>query len=220
MGLIGSAGAKKAAQAQAEMMKKIAGGYKKLGQTQYSWISPYMDAGTQALNAQMQMLANPINNQAALSDYYAGPQYAEQMQQAQYATQAGAEAGGGLGNTATGNALAAQSSQMGNQYLQGLGQARQQQYGNLSGVSKQGLNATNTMGNWAYKDYNSAANLLTGAASAQGQSTMAPYTGAQSALNKGLGLYAFGSGQKAGGANTGMGSNIGKTAMTAAALFI
>lgn len=212
MGMIAAAGAKKAGEQKAEAMKKIAEGYGKVGKKQYEWISPYMNAGTQTLSAQMQMLANPINNQAALSDYYAGPQYGEQMQNAQYATQAGAEAGGGLGNTATGNALAAQSSQMGTQYLQGLNQNRQQQFGNLGGISKQGLNATNTMGNWAYKDYNSAAGLLTGAASAEAQATAAPYQGIADSFQQGMGLTSFGRGQKAAGKDTEAGLNMGTIA--------
>lgn len=212
MGIVSSIGAGKAASARAEAMKKIAGGYKQVGQKQYSWISPYMDAGTTALSAQMQMLANPINNQAALSDYYGGPRYNEEMQNAAYATNANAEATGGLGNTATGNAIAGQSTQLGNQYLQGLNQNRQQQFGNLSGISKQGLNATNTMGNWMYKDYNSAANLLTGAADVQSQADIAPYQGIEDSLSQGLGLASFGKGMKAGGADTSAGFNMGTAA--------
>lgn len=194
MGMLGSMGAGKAAAAQAEALKEIAGGYKKVGQKQYDWISPWMNAGTEALSTQMQMLANPLNTQGALSDYYAGPQYDMQMDQAQYAAQAGAEAAGGLGNTATGNALASQSVDMGNQYLQGLTKQRQQQFSNLGGISKQGLGATQTMGNWAFQDYNAAAQMLGQAAGVQGQADAAPYMGAQSNINRSLslGMQGFG----------------------------
>lgn len=194
MGMLSSMGASKAAAAQAQAMKEIAQGYGKLGKQQYSWISPWMNAGTQSLNAQMQMLANPMNSQGALSDYYAGPQYDQQMQQAQYASQAGAEAAGTMGNTATGNALASQSATMGSQYLSGLQKQRQQQFGNLGGISKQGLGATQTMGNWASQDYNSAAQILSGAAGAQGQADAAPYMGAQQNINRAMGLASFGIG--------------------------
>ncbi|HHI2551357.1 TPA: hypothetical protein ACP41M_001073 [Klebsiella aerogenes] len=177
MGLIGSMGAGKAAEQQAKAMKEIAKGYGKVGQKQYDWISPWMNAGTEALSAQMQMLANPLNSEAALNDYYAGPQYAQQEAEAQYATEAAAEATGGLGNTATSNVLASQSTQLGQQYLQGVNKQRNQQFQQLGGISSQGLGATKQMGNWGFQDYNAAANVLGQAAGLEGQATMAPYTG-------------------------------------------
>lgn len=215
MGMIGSIGAGKAAKAQAEAMKGIAKGYGKLGQKQYDWISPWMDAGKTALTGQTQMLANPVNNQAALSDYYAGPQFAQQEEAAQYATDAGAEATGGLGNTATSNVLASQTTQLGQQYLQGLNKARGEQLQQLGGLSSQGLGASKTMGQFAYQDYNSAANLLSQAAGLQGQSTMAPYTGIDQGMRRGIGLYGMGSMMNSAGADTSMANNLGKTAMTA-----
>ena len=194
MGLIGAAGAKKAASQQAEAMKKIAGGYKKLGQWQYQQISPWMQAGTQALSSQMQMLQNPLNSQAALSDYYSSPQYAMQEQQAQYATQAGAEAAGGLGGSATSNVLASQSTQLGQQYLQGLQKQRSNQFSQLGGISSQGLGATKTMGGWAYQDYNAAAQALGASASASAQATQAPYTGWQQFAGRQAGMASYGMG--------------------------
>jgi hypothetical protein len=149
-----------------QTMHQLAKGYGTLGKGQYNAISPYMNAGTQALSAEMQMLANPMNSQQALSDYYAGPQYDQQMQAANYAANSEAEATGGLGNSATGNALASQSAKMGQDYLTGLGKQRQQQFNNLGGLSRQGLNATNTMGKWAADDYGNAAGLLGNAATA------------------------------------------------------
>lgn len=169
MGLFGnnSSDAISAANAQYQQtMKQLAKGYGTLGKAQYGAISPYMNAGTQALGAQMDMLANPMNSQQALSDYYASPEYDQQMQAANYAANSAAEASGGLGNTATGNALAAQSAEMGQNYLNSLGKQRQQQFNNLGGLSKQGLNATNTMGKWAADDYGNAAGLLSNAATA------------------------------------------------------
>ncbi|MDK9585415.1 hypothetical protein [Lelliottia wanjuensis] len=221
MGLIGSMGAGKAAAAQAKAMKEIAKGYGKVGQKQYDWISPWMNAGTQALTAQIQMLANPMNSQAALTDYYAGPQYAQEQEQAQYAAEAGAEAAGGLGNTATSNILASESTQLGQQYLQGLGKARSQQFQQLGGISSQGLGATKTMGNWAYQDYNSAAGYLAQAAGLSGQATMAPYMAADQAATMagGMGLYGLGGmmggqGGKSGGDGSAL-KTAGKAAATA-----
>ncbi|WP_370610901.1 DNA transfer protein [Klebsiella aerogenes] len=173
-------------------MKKIAQGYGTLGKYQYQAISPYMNAGTQALSAQLEMLANPINNQQALSDYYASPQYAEQEQAAEYALNSQAEATGGLGNTATGNALAAQTTQMGQNYLTGLNKQRQQQFTNLGGLSKQGLNATTTAGKWASDDYNKAAGYLGSAANAQANAAAADAKRKSGRLGGALNLASYG----------------------------
>ena len=193
-GLIGGIGASNAAEEQIKMMEQIAQGYGKLGQQQYDWISPWMEAGTQALTAQMQMLANPTNQQAALSGYYSSPVYAEQMEQASYATNAAAEAGGNLGTSSTTNALATQSAQLGNQYLQGATQQRNEQFKQLGGISSQGLGATKTMGNWAYQDVQGVANALSGQAAAEAGKAMAPMQGLASGISSGLGMYAMGGG--------------------------
>lgn len=192
MGLLSGNSAADAANQYANTMKQIGKGYGTLGKYQYGAISPYMNAGTQALNAQLQMLANPLNSQQALTDYYAGPQYAEQEQAAEYALNSQAEATGGLGNTATGNALAAQTTQMGQNYLTGLNKQRQQQFNNLSGLSKMGLNATTTMGKWASDDYNKAAGYLGSGANAQANAAAADARRNASMLGGALNLATYG----------------------------
>lgn len=191
--LVGGAGASAAAQAQAKMMAQIADEWHQVGQMQYGWMSPYMNAGTTALTAQMQMLANPINQQAALNDYYSGPQYDQQMQQAQYATNANAEATGGLGNTATGNAIANTSTQLGQQYLHGLTQQRNETFNQLGGLSKQGLSASTSMGNFAHQDMQGRAKVLAGQGAAKAGGIAGATAGATKALgNLGkLGAMAF-----------------------------
>jgi hypothetical protein len=47
--------------------------YDKLTKRQYEEITSWMNAGKGALTAQVQMLANPINNQVAMSTYYSSP---------------------------------------------------------------------------------------------------------------------------------------------------
>lgn len=182
MGMISSMGAGKAAEQQAKAMKEIAKGYGTLTKRQYEEYSPYMNAGKGALTAQMQMLANPINNQAAMSTYYASPEYAMQQDAANYAAMSGASAAGTTGNTATSNALATQATQLGQNYLASLDKARQQQINTLGDISKQGLSATNAMAGHAGKNYNSAASYLGSAAGLEGQADMAPYSGIQSSL--------------------------------------
>lgn len=195
MGLISGIAGGNAAEAKAEAMKEIASGYGKVGRKQYDWLSPWMNAGTQALTAQMQMLANPLNSQGALNDYYSGSQYAAEEQQAQYAAESAAEATGTMGSTATGNALASQSVSLGQNYLKGLNQQRQQQMNTLGGISSQGLGASKTMGQFAFQDYNAAANLLTGAANAQYQASVSPYVGGEAGAKAGAGLFNYGKGK-------------------------
>lgn len=188
MGLISSAGVSGAASKYNQTMKDIAGGYGSLTKAQHGAISPYMQAGTGALTAQMQMLANPINSQAAQAEYYASPQYAIQQDQAAYSAMAGAEAAGTMGNTATSNVLASSATQLGQTYLKSLNEQREMQMDTLGDISRQGLNATTTMGNWASRNVNEVAGLAQNAANMSAQAAMAPYTGAQGAFNTGLNL--------------------------------
>lgn len=192
MGLLSGNSAKNAAEDYSNSMKKIAKGYGTLGKYQYGAISPYMNAGLQALDTQMQMLANPINQQQALSDFYASPGYDQQEQAAEYALNSQAEATGGLGNTATGNALAAQTTDMGQNYLNSLSKQRQQQFTNLGGLSKQGLSATNTMGDWASRDYENASRYLGNAASATLSGAGQQAKGLNQFMKGAMGLASYG----------------------------
>ncbi|MDR3105660.1 MAG: hypothetical protein LBU96_14585 [Yokenella regensburgei] len=188
MGLLSSAGVSGAADEYNKAMKNIASGYGTLTQAQYGGMSPYMQAGKGALTAQMQMLANPVNQQTALSMYYASPEYAMQQDAANYATMAAAEATGSTGNTATANTIASQATQLGQNYLNSLNKQRQTQMDTLGDISRQGLTATTTMGNWASRNVGEIAGLAQQAANMSAQAAMAPYTGAQGAFNTGLSL--------------------------------
>lgn len=182
MGILSSAGAKKGAETEAAALKSLAPAYGTLTEKQYGAISPYMKAGQGALTAQMQMLANPINSQVALSEYYASPEYAMQQDQAAYSAMAGAEAAGTMGNTATSNVLASSATQLGQTYLKSLNTARGQQIDTLGDISQQGLSATKTMGGWASNNLSDATDLMAGAAQLEGQAAAAPYYGMQRSL--------------------------------------
>lgn len=184
MGLIGAIGAKKGAEEQARIAKEVAGNWKSLGNTEYSWFQPYMQSGTQTLGAQMSMLANPVNNQETLATYYASPEYDMMEQQAQYAAQtSAADPYSGMGGSATSNYLGNQAVSLGQNYLKSQNQARQQQFNNLGSISKLGLSASGTMGNLATKDMQGVADAMGIYGAAEGQAEMAPYQGAQEAVS-------------------------------------
>ncbi|WP_343529304.1 hypothetical protein [Yokenella regensburgei] len=181
-GALMGAGARKGAEQEAEALKALVPYYGALTKAQYGAMSPYMQAGKGALTAGMQMLANPINSQVALSTYYASPEYAMQQDAANYATMAAAEATGSTGNTATANTLAAQATQLGQNYLASLNKQRQAQLQTLGNVSEQGMRATTTMGEWASRNLNQATGLLAGAAGLEGQAAAAPFMSAGRAM--------------------------------------
>ena len=102
-----------------------------------------------------------------------------QEEQAQYA----AETPAGMGGSATGNYLGAQSTQLGQQYLKSQAQGRQQQFTNLGGISKMGLSASGTMGNLGTKAMQGVASAMGIVGEAEAQAAMAPYQGAQQAVS-------------------------------------
>ncbi|AXF76612.1 DNA transfer protein [Erwinia tracheiphila] len=98
-------------------------------------MTPYYNAGSTALTG----LQNLVNNRSGtLADYYNSSEYSGLANQARYQQLASAEATGGLGSTATSNALASIAPQLGQQYLSS-------QYNNLTGLTGIGMNAANVM---------------------------------------------------------------------------
>jgi hypothetical protein len=187
MGLLGSAGAKKAAEEQAKIAKRVAGDWQKLGQTEYSWFQPFMQSGTEALSGQMALLANPMNSQEELASYYSGPEYALQEQQAQYQAQStAANPYSSMGGSATGNYLGTQSTTLGQNYLKSQAQGRQQEFTNLGGISKMGLSASGTMGSLGTKAMQGIASAMGTYADAEAQAEMAGPRALTSALTGGL----------------------------------
>lgn len=171
MGLLGAGSAAKAA---AKVAKQVAGDWKKLGNTEYSWFEPYMQSGTQALSGQMQLLANPVNQQEELATYYASPEYAMEEQQAGYAASTtGANPYSGVGGSATSNLLGSQAVTLGQNYLKSMGTAREQEFNNLGSISKMGLNASGTMGNLATRDMQGIAEAAHMGSEAQMQASAA-----------------------------------------------
>ncbi|EEP9808245.1 hypothetical protein PP836_002670 [Salmonella enterica] len=201
---MGFLGAGSAAKAAAKVGKQVAGDWKKLGNTEYSWFSPYMDAGKQTLSGQMSLLANPVNSQEELATYYASPEYDMMEQQEQYAAQtSAADPYSGMGGSATSNYLGNQAVSLGQNYLKSQNQARQQQFNNLGSISKLGLSASGTMGNLATKDMRGVAEAAHMASEAQMQASAANKGAIGGLVSTGLSAlikgFGSGSGAKAAG---------------------
>ncbi|EKO3523266.1 tail fiber domain-containing protein [Vibrio fluvialis] len=144
----------------------------KLGQQtlamQQDWLNyikgqyePYSEAGQRALAAQEGMLSQL----AAGPDYAAAansPAFQEANRQAQYSLLNSAEATGGLGSTATGNALGASSANV-------LSNVANEQYGNLynyfnalGALSGQGIQGSSGLGSFGGDTISGMAGTLSG----------------------------------------------------------
>lgn len=122
-------------------------------------LAPYLAAGTPALQ-QLQGLATLQGQQNALNNYYNSGQFADLANQARYQQLASAEATGGLGSTATGNALASIAPMLGQQWLGG----QMQNYGNLMNA---GMSAATGQASAGQNYANNAGQLLQGLGSIQ-----------------------------------------------------
>jgi len=144
--VIGSVtGANAAADAQVSAANQSNALAQQIYNDQVERMTPYYDAGSTALSG-LQSLVN--NRSGTLNDYYNSSEYAGLANQARYQQLASSEATGGLGSTATSNALASIAPQLGQNYLSS-------QYNNLMGLTGIGINAANTM-NSAGSNYSSA----------------------------------------------------------------
>lgn len=149
--ILGGIGANKAAKQQISANNEAKDLWQQMYDKQMGLYQPFYDAGQSGLSG----LLNLVNNrQGALNDYYNSGEYAGLANQARYQQLAGAEATGGLGSTATSNAMASIAPQLGQNYLNS-------QYGNLMGLTGLGFNSAGNMSQ-ASGDYaNAMAGLLT-----------------------------------------------------------
>lgn len=129
-------------------------------------LAPFLQFGTNQLQG-LGGLMQPLNRQQELSNYYRGPEFAMQSQQARGQQLAAAEATGGLGSTSTGNALASIAPQLGMNYL---GQREAQQadlFNRLMAGAGMGLNAAAQQGQAGQNYVSQASNAFNQAGAAQ-----------------------------------------------------
>lgn len=140
--------------AQADAQKQAINLQKEQWNQIMSNLKPFMEAGKPALN-QIQQLSTLEGQQSALNGYYQSQQYKDLAGQARYQQLASAEATGGLGSTATSNALASIAPTLGQGWLSG----QMQNYGNLLNV---GMNAATGQASAGQNYANNTGQLLQG----------------------------------------------------------
>lgn len=186
----GITGTSAAADAQVNAANKANAMQQQMYKDQVQRMTPYYDAGSTALSG----LQNLVNNRSGtLADYYNSSEYSGLANLARYQQLAGAEATGGLGSTATSNALATIAPQLGQQYLNS-------QYNNLMGLTGVGMNAANTMNASGSNYANAYGNNMSQIGAAQAGKETAGFNSLMGL--GGLALGAYGSGLF-GGATTG-----------------
>ena len=176
----GITGANKAADAQTNAANQSAALSKEQFEQIQQNLAPFLQFGTSQLQG-LGGLMQPLNRQQELAQFYSGPEFAMQSQQARLQQLAASEATGGLGSTSTGNALASIAPQLGMNYL---GQREAQQadmFNRLMAGAGMGLNAAAQQGQ-------AGQNYASQASQAYNQAGAAQAGGSMSGFNTLMGL--------------------------------
>lgn len=148
MGGGGKGGADKSAKAQLQAQREAMEIQEKQWNQVMQNLAPYMQYGPSALQS-MSSLSSPGGRQDFLNNYYNSGEFRDASQQARNQQLAAAEATGGLGSSATNNALASIAPQLGQQALAGqygmLGDLAQTGMAAATGQANMGTNYANTM---------------------------------------------------------------------------
>lgn len=186
-GFIGDiTGSNAAAEAQTNAANQAAQLQKQMFDKTQANLSPFMQAGTEALPGLTNLL-NPIDETQALSDYYNSDQYALMGSQAQNNLLAASEAMGGMGNTSTANSLQMIAPQMGQQHLGQLYARQADDFNRHMGVVNMGQNAAANLGNAGQNYASQAGQAYQQAGQAQAQGAMAPFQTAMGLAQLGIG---------------------------------
>ena len=176
----GITGANKAADAQTNAANQSAALSKEQFEQIQQNLAPFLQFGTSQLQG-LGGLMQPLNRQQELAQFYSGPEFAMQSQQARGQQLAASEATGWLGSTSTGNALASIAPQLGMNYL---GQREAQQadmFNRLFAGAGMGLNAAAQQGQ-------AGQNYASQASQAYNQAGAAQAGGSMSGFNTLMGL--------------------------------
>jgi len=177
----GITGTNSAANAQINAASQSNAMQQQMYQQMLERLNPYLQAGQSGLNG-LQSLVN--DRGGALNDYYNSREYADLASQARYQQLAGAEATGGLGATATGNALASIAPQLGQGYLNN-------RYNTLSGLAGMGLSAAGAMNQAGGGYANAYGNNMSQIGAAQAGQATAGFNSLMNTAGLALGAYQF-----------------------------
>lgn len=174
----GNKAASKQADAQLQAQREALQLQEKMWNQTMQNLAPYMGVGPSALQG-MSYLSSPGGRQDFLSNYYNSGEFKDASQQARNQQLAAAEATGGLGSSATNNALASIAPQLGQQALAG-------QYGMLGDLMQTGMSAATGQANMGSNYANTMSQLQQG----MGAINAGRYTGQSglgSAISGGVG---------------------------------
>ncbi|BET97703.1 DNA transfer protein [Xenorhabdus taiwanensis] len=158
-GVIGGIGAHKGAKEQARSNDRAIDAQMQMFEQQGQWLSPFREAGESGLAGLQGLAGKPIDRNALLSQYFQSPEYQQLADQSRYQQLAAAEATGGLGSTATGNALAAIAPQLGQNYLNMKTAEQQDRYNQLLGLVNVGLSGAGAQSAAAANNANALSSL-------------------------------------------------------------
>lgn len=124
---------------QRQLQQEQIGYARELEAKQSKILSPFREAGTEAIPGLVGVAGQPIDRDGLLSQYYGGKEFAMSEDQARRSLLASAEATGGLGSTATSNSLQAIAPTLGQNYLNTQQAQQQDMYNQLMGLVNVGL---------------------------------------------------------------------------------
>ncbi|MDC9621066.1 DNA transfer protein [Xenorhabdus sp. XENO-7] len=168
-GIIGGIGASKGAKEQARSNDRAMDNQMAMYEKQLELLEPFRKAGVSGLEGLQGMAGKPIDRNALTAEYLKSPEYQMMADQARYQQLASAEATGGLGSSSNGNALAAITPQLVQQYLGNMQGQQQDMYNQLMGLTNVGLSGAGAQS----------------AASAGNANAMGALYGQQGAINAG-----------------------------------
>ncbi|CDM90385.1 hypothetical protein [Xenorhabdus bovienii] len=158
-GIIGGIGASKGAKEQSRSNDRAIDAQTQMFEQQGQWLSPFREAGQSGLSGLQGMAGKPIDRNALLGQYFNSPEYQQLAEQSRYQQLASAEATGGLGSTANGNALASIAPQLGQNYLNMKTAEQQDMYNQLLGLVNVGLSGAGAQSAAAANNANALGSL-------------------------------------------------------------
>ncbi|WPJ70615.1 DNA transfer protein [Escherichia phage vB-Eco-KMB41] len=182
--VLGGIGTNKALKQQQKATDKQMDYQRELQAQQAEWLSPFREAGTNALPQLTAIAGQPIDREQLLSDYYGGKEFAMNEDAARRTQLASAEATGGLGSTATQNGLAAIAPTLGQNYLNAMQAQQQDMFNQLLGLTNVGLSGAGAQSAAATGTTNALTALAGQKGQILGQKAALPWNTAATANNQ------------------------------------
>lgn len=182
--ILGGIGTRKALKQQQKATDKQMDYQRELQAQQAEWLSPFREAGTNAIPLLTAIAGQPINREQLLSDYYGGNEFKMAEEQARRSQLASAEATGGLGNTSTQNVLASIAPSLGQNYLNAMQAQQQDMFNQLIGLTNVGLSGAGAQSAAATGTTNALTALAGQKGQILGQKAALPWNVAATANNQ------------------------------------